>query len=480
MGDRQATRRLAGIFGLGYVLGVSIENMEVLGSPTLSSSVVAVRDNYADRALGIVTSFAGALALLSYVAFAATMVVWLREREPRSEPWPTIALFGGIGGPVVAASGIAAAAILVGGSGAGLSDDTVGALYDFYVLCRIVSGVFVALFLGGLGVAAARSRALPRPLPDLALVIAVPMALAPLAAFAQEPGLELAVTIAFAAQTLWIFLAGVWLALEDGTGLLSLLRRAAFLVLAIAAGSVGIALVAVPDATGTFFAWVLKPEPLAAFAGGVYVGAAVAYALSIARPANQVRGLVLGALVLSSSVFVATLMHTDQFDFSRLQAIMWVILFAIFSLTMALLFVVDRGEPGSAQRPPAWVRAILGVVALACAALALALWIHPTGLSGPSPFMLPPLGGGFAGSWVALLATVCGWTAVRNRAGEVPPAAYLLICLPAGALVAGLRTIDQLEPSVTAAAYLAVLALLTALGVAVLLGVRARGTADRA
>jgi hypothetical protein len=474
------TRRLAGIFGLAYVIGVSIENMEVLGSPTLSSSVDAIRNNYADRAFDIVTSFAGAFALLAYVAFAAVLYAWLRESECPVEPWRTVALLGGIGGPVVAAVGLSAAAILVAHSGAGLANNTVGSLYDFYLLCRIVSGIFVALFLGGLGAAALRSRALPSPLPQLALLIAVPMVMAPLAAFDQEPALELAVAVAFASQTLWIFLTSMWLTLADGLTPLEFLRRSAFLLLVIAAGLIGIALLAVPAATGTFFAWVLQPEPLAAFAGGVYVGSAAAYALALPRSAREVRPLVLGAVLLSVSVFIVTLAHTDQFDFSRLQAVMWVVLFATFSVVTGALFLFDRGDGGESESLPGWARALFGGVAIAGAALALALWIHPTGLSGPSPFDISALGGGFAGSWVALLAAVCAWAAFRGCTDEARPAAYLLVCLPAGALVAGLRTINDLHPAGAGAAYLTILALLVLLGVAALSGTRrASRTAPR-
>jgi hypothetical protein len=204
------------IAGLGYVLGVSIENMEALGAPTLTSSVDEIRAQYADRAFGIVTSFAGAFALLAYVALAAALDVWLREGNRQADPWRTIGLLGGLGGPVVAAVGLSTVAIRVAGSGAGLGDELVGGLYDFYLLCRIVSAIFVALLLAGFGFAALRSGLLPRPLCWYALALAMPMTLAPLAVFDQEPGLELTVAIAFAAQTLWIFLTSMWLTLADG------------------------------------------------------------------------------------------------------------------------------------------------------------------------------------------------------------------------------------------------------------------------
>jgi len=469
MGQWLTGRRLAGVGALGYVLGVSIENQEVLSAPNLSSSAAEIRANYADPAFGTITATAGTLALIAFVLLAAALVTYLRERADGSEPWPTIALLGGIASPTIAASGLAADAILVAGTG-GIGDDLTRSLFHVQVLTRMIAGPFLALFLIGVGISALRSRALPRMLCWYALATALPLLLAPIAAFNQEHSLEVIVSVVYAANALWVFLVGMWLVLADGLDPVPFVRRAAFLLLAIAAGSIGLALVAAPRGTGQFFAWVLRPEPLAAFAGGVYIGSATAYALSLPYSARQVRGLVAGAVVLSVSVFIVTLAHTDQFDFDRLQAIMWLILFAAFSLVTIGLLAFDRdsgersGRGGSAEPLPGWLRGAFGAVAVFGAALALFLWIHPGGLTEPSPFALPPLGGGFAGSWVALLATVCGWAAARNRLDESRPASYLLCLLPAGALIAGLRTIDQLDPAGAAIAYLAVLAVLAAVG----------------
>lgn len=464
MSGRLTPRLLAGIAGLGYIAGVAIENMEILGAPTLSSPVSDVGAFYDDQALAAVTTGAGAIALVFYCLFAFGLFRMLRER---ARSWSVAALVGGIGGPLLAAAGLVAAGILV--VNRGLSDGEIADLFDFSLRMRLVSGFFVALFLGGVGVAALRSRALPTWLGWYAVALALPMAVAPLTAFEENQSLEVAVRIAFALQTLWIFVTSLWLALADGAAFVTFVRRSAFLLLVLAAGLIGIALIAVPDATGEFFSWDLEPEPLAAFAGGVYVGSAVVYAVALRSGERTVRGLVAGALVLSVSVFAITLAHLDVFDFDRLQAWAWVVLFAGFSLVTAGLLAFGKpeheDEPGEPLAP--WSRVVFAAASAALALLALALWIDPTGLSAPVD--LPSLGGRFAGSWVALLAVLAGWAAVRNRTDEARLSALAMVSLPAGALIAAARTLPDLE---SAGGYIAVVAVLLATGALLLRALR--------
>ena len=471
MGRWLTTRRLAGIGALAYFLGVAIENQEILTAPTLDSGVEEIRANYADHAFSVVTGAAGALALAAFVLFAVALVVWLRERRDPGEPWPTLALAGGIASPVIAAAGLAAGAPLLADPAA-VSDDLVKTLFQIDLLAQFVAAPFLALFLAGVGVSALRTGALPAWLAWFGLATAAPLLLAPVAAFQHASGLEFVVKLGFAANAVWVLAVGLWLLLGEGPSGYALLRRAAFLLVALSAGAIGIALLAAPDGTSEFFAWVLGPRPLAALAGGLYVGAAVTYAEGVSAPAREVRGLVLGAAVLAVSVLIVSLSHTDQFDFDRLQAILWFALFAVFSLAMIALFILDPGAATRRRSPLApWARAILGAVAVAGAALAVWLWVHPTGVSTPLPMELGPLGGSFIGCWVAMLATICGWAAYRDRADEAGLPALALACLSAGALIAALRTIDDLLPSGEAAVYVIVLGLLVAAGIAVLASV---------
>jgi hypothetical protein len=473
--SKRPIRRGVGAAGLGYVLAAAIENMAILESPLIGSPIADIRSAYADQVLVVVTSVSGALALLFYTAFAVGMFRLVRGAERRVERWALVALVGGVAGPALAAIGLAATGPLVVDAGQGLSDDTTRSLFEVYLYARFIAGALMATFLLGAGLAALRSRALPAWLARAACAIAIPLALTPLAAFTGDHSLQVVAAVAFGLHSLWILLVSLWLTLGQDVPLAILVRRAAFLMLALAAGLVGIALLAVPGSSGEFFSWGLEPAPLAAFAGGVYVGSASVYAAALLAPWREVRGLVIGAVVLSISVFAVTIAHLEVFDFHRLQAWAWVVLFAAFALiTSGLLLMAPHEEdptPGTALEP--WARTTLALIAVLLAAVGVALWVDPTGLASLSPYPLPPLGGRFAGSWIAMLATVAGWAALRNRRDEARLPTLCLVALPAGALVAALRTISELDAAGPTLGYLAVLTLLAALGAAVAASTRA-------
>jgi hypothetical protein len=441
----------AGAAGLGYVIGSGIENMELLRAPLPGAPAADIRAAYADQALALVTALAGVAALLLYVAFAASLAPRLRR--------PRAALLGGLVGPALALAGIVASAPLVLDAGATLSGADVRSAWELQQTLRFLAGPFMALFLFALG----SSELLPRRLSQLARVSAIPLALTPLAAILGTDILHAAAAVMFGLDALCIWLASLWLAVGIGVAPAVFVRRAAFLMLVGAAGLVGCALLILPRATGSFFAWGLKPDSLAAFAGGVYVGSAALYAAGLKAPWHQARALVAAAVVLSVSVLAITLVHLDVFDLGRLQAWAWLFLFAGFAgVTIALLFAggPPAGERGA--RLARWTRALLAVAAAALLAVGIGLWIDPMGL--------PPLGGRFAGSWTVMLGFLAGWAAVANRRDEARLPALALVALPAGALLAALRT-PAAEP-----AYVAGLVLLVASGAAVLAATRAGTT----
>ena len=405
---------ITGAFALGYVVLAAIENMGLLGAPGLGAPAAQVQAAHADTALGIVTTAAGALSLACYLAFA--VLVAGRTRV----------VSAAVAGVALAGAGVAAGALLVAGGDP--------ALFDLQLTLRYLAGPFMALFLLG------AAGGLPRPLRTAARAVAAPLALTPLALVS----LELFAQLAFAAHAAWIWAAGLWLAV-GGAGVV---RRAAFLMLVIAAGLVGVALLIVPAATASFFAWGLEPASLAAFAGGVYVGSAAVYALGLRASRRAAQGLVVAASVLSLSVLAATVAHLDVFDFERLQAWAWVALFTAFGAVTTGLAIAGPWRREAGPDLPGSVRGLMGAVAAATAAAAVALWVDP------AAFELPPLGGRVAGSWAAMLAGLAAWPAVRGRSDGAPRSALALVALPAGALLAALRT--GAEPRYVAALLLVV------------------------
>jgi hypothetical protein len=427
-------RRITGAAALAYVVLAAIESMELLGMPPLGASDAAIETAYADTALGVVTVTAGALSLLCYLAFAVVLL-------PRTA-WR----WSAVGGAGLAGAGVAAAALLVAGGDP--------SLFDLQLRLRYLAGPLMALVLIGAG----RAGALPPLLSRAAPAIAAPLLATPLAL----AGPELVAQLAFAAHAAWIWLAGLWLTCA-GPGLV---RRAAFLMLALAAGLVGIAMLALPDATGVFFAWGLGPGSLAAFAGGVYVGSAAVYAVALRAPAREAHGLVVAAAVLSVSVLASTLAHLEVFDFGRLQAWAWLALFAGFGITTCVLAARGPWWPVSGPRLPIWARGLLGAVSSLLGGVGVTLWIDP------AAFSLAPLGGRFAGSWVVMLATLAAYAALSGRRREAWLPALALVALSMGALVAAARTGG--DPG-----YLLTLALPAAAGVAVLRVSEAPGGAAR-
>lgn len=461
-GTAGRTRRRTGFAGIGYAVAVGVENIDVLETPRPGSSAAAVRASFSDGTqvwLGVVS---GLVALVLFVVFAAG----LYRLASGGGRWARAGLVGGLVGPCLAAVGTAADAVL-GARSAGLSDSEVQRLVEIHPRLQLVAGLFVALFLVGIGVAGLRTGILPRTSAWPACLIGAPLLIAPLALL-DGSGLGAAlVTVGFGLFSVWVFLTGVWLVLAGPVCGIGFARRAGFLVLVVAAGLTGLALLVVPAATSTYFSWGLAPPPFAAFAGGAYLGSAVVYGMALTRPRHEVRGVVLGAAVLSGSVLVVSVAHRDQFDIGRLPAWAWFVLFGAFTLLTAALLVLDRDMDGPRRGPLLTTarRGLLIVVATTLGALALVLWSVPGLAAAFGPFDTGPLGGRFAGCWIALLATAAGWAAWQGAADAARLPAVALVALPAGMLLGAARTADQLRPGGVAVHVVGLVTVLLAGGV---------------
>jgi hypothetical protein len=252
----------------------------------------------------------------------------------------------------------------------------------------------------------------------------------------------------------------------------------AFLIVAVVAGIAGVVMVVIPEDTDDYFAWALAPSPLASIVGGLYVASAVVFGIAAGTRWAAGRGLCVGVLALTLPTLAATFAHREVFDFSRALAVIWVILFIGSPLTYATILVLLRREGGPAgPLLPGPARAGLGVLALVYLAGAIALLADPTAF--PAPFDMPPMGGRFLGAWCLLMAVMAAWPALRGRReARIPLIA--LVAFPAGALLAALRSLGDMEAGSARTTWIVVLAALTAVGALALLGLgRRRSSAER-
>ena len=144
--------------------------------------------------------------------------------------------------------------------------------------------------------------------------------------------------------------------------------------------------------------------------------------------------MVAGIVPLSVPILVATLAHLEVFDFGRLAAWVWVILFAAFPVVAIAVLVgapaVGR-EPRGAGVVPTAVAVFTGRRSRSC------LWIAPTRGAGFLPFDPAPLSGRVLGGWTLLLA----FLAVSSKR-RYP--ALALVCFPVAALIAMARSFGDL------------------------------------
>jgi hypothetical protein len=237
--------------------------------------------------------------------------------------------------------------------------------------------------------------------------------------------------------------------------------RAGFASVVVAAGVSGLALLVWPDETGQFFSWGLGPPALASLVGGLYLASAVTFAVAIRLAWRHARSLVAASVALTGPTLIATLVHLDVFDFSRWQAVAWLGLFIAAPPFWTAMLVINRAAVPTDEIRVRWPRAAaLLTLAVLLVVLAIVLWADPVSGAGVLPFEPSPMGGRFIGCWSAFLAVMATWAALRPSEAKLPLVA--LVAYPAGALVAGLRSLPDLSPPGVRWAYLFVLALVSA------------------
>jgi hypothetical protein len=247
-------------------------------------------------------------------------------------------------------------------------------------------------------------------------------------------------------------------------------------LVAFAAGLVGALMVAAPRSSGTYFSWALGPAPLASLVGAFYVASAFVFAWAAAKEDwAGMRGLCVAVLGLTLPTLAATSQHLDVFDFTRWQAIAWVVLFIASPILFGASLSLMRGTVvADGPRLPSWSRWALGALAVLYASVAALLWVWPDGAAGHGPFKVAGLGAGFAGAWASFLAVSAGFATWRGRWHEARLPIVVLVAWPAAAIVSAALRADELATGDGPMLYLGALGIATTVAAVVLIAGRER------
>ena len=157
---------------------------------------------------------------------------------------------------------------------------------------------------------------------------------------------------------------------------LGAMLTAFYIVVIVVAGASATALLGWPAHSVLYFSWDLGEPPAAAAIGGLYLASVATFGAALPRYRAQVRVLSIGVLALALPTLWFTMTHRSVFDWSRPQAVAWVILF----LSAPAAIAWDLYTPAGRDPSPAagrGTRATPAAVAIAGAAGASALWVEP-------------------------------------------------------------------------------------------------------
>ena len=160
-----------------------------------------------------------------------------------------------------------------------------------------------------------------------------------------------------------------------------------------------------PQDSATNFAWPIKPDVMAATNGAFYISVSTIFVLAVlARHWEQVRVIVIPAIVFTATMLLTTFLHWDKFSVGTLPYYVWFASYLLPPPIFAGLYIWQqkRAAPVGAapsQPLPAGRRSFLRINGLLMTGVALLLYLAPALLQQIGPWDFTPL----------TARTLCGW-----------------------------------------------------------------------
>jgi hypothetical protein len=196
--------------------------------------------------------------------------------------------------------------------------------------------------------------------------------------------------------------------------------------------------------TETYWAWTIALPISAIFIGASFLATAVLFAWGLSqREWIRVRAVVSGGPFVTVGLLVATLRHVDEFHGA--VGVIWVEAYvfavpAFFAAGVHQLLVRGRDRPVEA-RMPEWLRALLGLQAVAMLAWGVLLFARPHHAGAVWAWPLAPLAAEAIAAWLLGIGASAAYISMRGDRADMPGASLSYIVLGAmwigGAIFAG-------------------------------------------
>lgn len=137
------------------------------------------------------------------------------------------------------------------------------------------------------------------------------------------------------------------------------------------------------------------PPMHARFLGSMYLsGLVFMVGAMIVRQWHQVRVVVPMIAIWTGMLFVVSLLHVNEFDYSRFQVWIWYgayFLYPLIAMFLAWFHRADTGHPPQGAPLPNWARTCLIAQGIVVTSLALALLLMPSEMISAWPWKATPL-----------------------------------------------------------------------------------------
>lgn len=221
-----------------------------------------------------------------------------------------------------------------------------------------------------------------------------------------------------------------WLVAEIGFGVAAI-------------GSISLA----PAETATNFAWTIRPFVTAALIGGFYLAVAGLFGAAVlVRTWEQMRVMVLPALLFTSAQLLTTVLHWDKFATGSTAFAVWFASYLLPPPVFAAAWLVQQrraleaGNPTSIEARPLARGLRLGVILLGTVLMvdAVRLYLEPAHLIAEAPWTLTPLSARVVLGWLLAIGAMllaAGYENDVRRCRVLAP--FLILLLPAIAVQVG-------------------------------------------